>query len=63
MGLLNRLRYRNRRHCIDKQSLYVAPQRTPTSEIAKGIKNPTWWTRCVLFICCVSSPAESEGHQ
>ena len=29
------------------------------SDIAKRIKNPTWWTRCILFICCVSIPQDA----
>ncbi|OAX40414.1 hypothetical protein K503DRAFT_620527 [Rhizopogon vinicolor AM-OR11-026] len=47
----------------DKQALYVAPRQEPVSERAKHIKNPTWWTRCILFICCVSVPStDTNGH-
>jgi hypothetical protein len=38
--------------------------RIPTgSGIAKRIKNPTWWTRCILFICCVSIPQDVNDAQ
>ncbi|OJA11537.1 hypothetical protein AZE42_09866 [Rhizopogon vesiculosus] len=48
----------------DKQALYVAPRQEPISERVKRITNPTWWTRCVLFICCVSVPSpDTNGHQ
>ncbi|OJA11538.1 hypothetical protein AZE42_09864 [Rhizopogon vesiculosus] len=48
----------------DKQALYVSPRQEPVSERVKGITNPTWWTRCVLFICCVSVPStDTNGHQ
>ncbi|OAX32734.1 hypothetical protein K503DRAFT_776352 [Rhizopogon vinicolor AM-OR11-026] len=48
----------------DRQALHVAPRQEPVSERVKRIKDPTWWTRCVLFICCasVSSP-DTNGHQ
>jgi hypothetical protein len=41
------------------------PMRIPTSGsgIAKRIKNPTWWTRCILFICCVSIPQDVNDAQ
>ncbi|KAJ8587150.1 hypothetical protein M405DRAFT_822039 [Rhizopogon salebrosus TDB-379] len=38
----------------DKQSLYVAPRQERFGDRAQRIKNPTWWTRCILVICCVS---------
>jgi hypothetical protein len=44
------------------QALYVARRPERTSEQATRIKNPTWWTRCILFICCVSTQS-TEGHQ
>ncbi|OJA14730.1 hypothetical protein AZE42_12705 [Rhizopogon vesiculosus] len=48
----------------DKQALYVAPRQERLSDRVKRIKNPTWWARCVLFICCVSVPsANTNGHQ
>jgi hypothetical protein len=46
------------------QALYVAPRQEPVSERVKRIKNPTRWTRFVLFICCVSVPGpDTNGHQ
>ncbi|OJA14071.1 hypothetical protein AZE42_11166 [Rhizopogon vesiculosus] len=46
----------------DKETLYVAPRQEPVSDRVKRIQNPTWWTRCVLFICCVSIPSpDSNG--
>ncbi|OJA19455.1 hypothetical protein AZE42_05669 [Rhizopogon vesiculosus] len=48
----------------DKQALYVAPRQETVNERVKRITNPTWWTRCVLFICCVSVPSpDTNGHQ
>ncbi|OAX32370.1 hypothetical protein K503DRAFT_616012 [Rhizopogon vinicolor AM-OR11-026] len=50
----------------DKQALYVAPQQEQLSDRVKHIKNPTWWTRCILFICCVSIPSPdtvTDGHR
>ncbi|OJA19815.1 hypothetical protein AZE42_12341 [Rhizopogon vesiculosus] len=41
----------------DKQALYVTPRQERLSDRVKHIKNPTWWTRCILFICCVSVPS------
>jgi len=48
---------------IPVQALYVAPRRERASDMAKRIKNPTWWTRCILFICCVSIPQDASGPQ
>jgi hypothetical protein len=31
--------------------------------MAKRIKNPTGWTRCILFICCVSIPQDANDAQ
>src|SRR5437588_288522 len=46
------------------QALYVAPRQEPVSERVKRIKNPTRWTRCVLFICSVSLPSpDTNSHQ
>jgi len=39
---------------ISVQALYVAPRPERINDRAKRIKNPTRWTRCILFICCVS---------
>ncbi|OAX36794.1 hypothetical protein K503DRAFT_801738 [Rhizopogon vinicolor AM-OR11-026] len=39
----------------DKQTLHDAPWLGRSSDQAKRIKNPTWWTRCVLCICCASA--------
>ncbi|OAX32811.1 hypothetical protein K503DRAFT_804916, partial [Rhizopogon vinicolor AM-OR11-026] len=48
----------------DRQALYVAPRQEPVGDQVKRIKNPTWWTRCVLFICCVSVPSpDTSSHQ
>jgi hypothetical protein len=44
------------------QALFVARRQERTSEQATRIENPTWWTRCILFICCVSTQ-RAEGHQ
>jgi len=45
---------------ISVQTLFVAPRPKRTSSIAKRIKNPTRWTRCILFICCVSIPPDAD---
>jgi hypothetical protein len=45
---------------ISVQALFVAPRPKRASSIAKRIKNPTWWTRCILFICCVSIPPDAD---
>ncbi|OJA09773.1 hypothetical protein AZE42_11472 [Rhizopogon vesiculosus] len=41
----------------DKQALFVARRPEQASDKLKRIKNPTWWTRCILFICCASAPS------
>jgi hypothetical protein len=41
------------------QALYVARRPETASEKAKRIKNPKWWVRVVLFICCVSPSTDS----
>ncbi|OJA12174.1 hypothetical protein AZE42_05963 [Rhizopogon vesiculosus] len=46
----------------DKQILHDAPWSGRPSDQAKRIKNPTWWTRCVLFICCASAQ-DINGRQ
>jgi hypothetical protein len=48
---------------ISVQALYVAPRPKSTSDMAKRIKNPTWWTRCILFICCVYIPQNANDAQ
>jgi len=48
---------------IPVQALYVAPRRERASDIAKRIKNPTWWTHCILFICCVSITQDASDAQ
>jgi len=48
---------------ISVQALYVARRPERPSDIAKRIKNPTWWTRCILFICCVSIPPDPDDAQ
>ena len=45
---------------ISVQTLFVAPRPKRASSIAKRIKNPTRWTRCILFICCVSIPPDTD---
>jgi hypothetical protein len=45
---------------ISIQALYVAPRLERANGIAKRIKNPTQWTRCILFICCVSIPPDAD---
>lgn len=42
------------------QTLFVAGRPERISDMVKRIKNPTWWTRCVLFICCVSIPHDGQ---
>ncbi|KAJ8587074.1 WD40 repeat-like protein [Rhizopogon salebrosus TDB-379] len=37
----------------DKQALYVTRRPERVSDQAKRIKDPTWRTRCILFICCI----------
>ena len=48
---------------ISVQALYVARRRERPSDMAKRIKNPTWWNRCILFICCVSIPQDANDAQ
>jgi hypothetical protein len=48
---------------ISVQALYVAPRPERASDMAKRIKNPTWCTRCILFICCVSIPEDANDAQ
>jgi len=31
--------------------------------MAKRIKNPTWWNRCILFICCVPISQDANDAQ
>ncbi|KAG2341112.1 WD40 repeat-like protein [Suillus weaverae] len=38
----------------DKKALYTARRPERASDKAKRIKNPKWWARVVLFLCCVS---------
>jgi len=51
------------RSMVSFQALFVAPRPKRVSSIVKRIKNPTWWTRCVLFICCVSIPHDASDAQ
>ncbi|KAG2741832.1 WD40 repeat-like protein [Suillus brevipes Sb2] len=44
----------------DKKALYVARRPETASEMAKRIKNPKWWVRVVLFICCASPSTDSD---
>ncbi|KAG0694555.1 WD40-repeat-containing domain protein [Suillus ampliporus] len=46
----------------DKQALYVARRPETASDKAKRIKNPKWWVRVVLFLCCVS-PATDDSNR
>ncbi|KAG2365397.1 hypothetical protein BDR07DRAFT_1398995 [Suillus spraguei] len=46
----------------DKQALYVARRPERASDKAKRIKDPSRWTRFVLFICCVSTQHTTDGH-
>jgi len=48
---------------IAVETLYVAPRPERVSDKAKRIKNPTWWKRCILFICCVSIPQDASDAQ
>ncbi|OJA11289.1 hypothetical protein AZE42_05695 [Rhizopogon vesiculosus] len=34
-------------------ALFVARRPEPVSEQVKHIKELPWWSRCILFICCV----------
>lgn len=46
----------------DKKALYVARRPERASDKAKRIKNPSRWTRFVLFICCVSTQHTTDGR-
>jgi D-alanyl-lipoteichoic acid acyltransferase DltB (MBOAT superfamily) len=43
------------------QALYTARRPETASEMAKRIKNPKWWVRVVLFLCC-ASPSADDSH-
>ena len=43
------------------QALYTARRPETASEMAKRIKNPKWWVRVVLFLCC-ESPSADDSH-
>jgi len=46
------------------QALFVARRPDQMSDKVKRIKNPTWWTRCILFFCCVSvHSVDTNGRQ
>ncbi|KAG2341130.1 hypothetical protein BDR05DRAFT_1002033, partial [Suillus weaverae] len=45
----------------DKKALYTARRPERASDKAKRIKNPKWWARVVLFLCC-ASPSTDDGH-
>lgn len=45
----------------DKRALVVAPRPQPPTAQAKRTKNPKWWVRIVLFLCCVST-ATGDNH-
>ncbi|OAX31651.1 hypothetical protein K503DRAFT_61829 [Rhizopogon vinicolor AM-OR11-026] len=46
------------------QALFVARRPEQTSDKVQRITNPTWWTRCILFFCCVSvQSADTNGRQ
>jgi WD40 repeat protein len=45
----------------DKKALYTARPQERVIDKARHIKNPKWWVRVVLFICCVS-PSADDGH-
>ncbi|KIK41272.1 hypothetical protein CY34DRAFT_13159 [Suillus luteus UH-Slu-Lm8-n1] len=45
----------------DKKALYVARPPETASKVAKRIKNPKWWVRVVLFLCC-ASPSADDSH-
>ncbi|OJA16019.1 hypothetical protein AZE42_10590 [Rhizopogon vesiculosus] len=36
------------------ETLFVARRLGHVSDLAKRMVDPTWWTRSILFICCVS---------
>ncbi|KAG1844343.1 hypothetical protein DFJ58DRAFT_802923 [Suillus subalutaceus] len=43
----------------DKKALYTARRPERASYKVKRIKNPVWWARIVLFLCCVSPSTDS----
>ncbi|KAG1735971.1 hypothetical protein EDB19DRAFT_1055983 [Suillus lakei] len=45
----------------DKKALYTARRTKRASDEAKRVKNPAWWARVVLFICC-ASPSTDDSH-
>ncbi|KAG2341060.1 WD40 repeat-like protein [Suillus weaverae] len=45
----------------DKKALYTARRPERASDKAKRIKNPKWWARVVLFLCC-ASPSTDDSH-
>ncbi|OJA12570.1 hypothetical protein AZE42_13024 [Rhizopogon vesiculosus] len=45
------------------QALFVARRPERVSDMVKRIKNPTWRTRCILFICCISIPQDTNDTQ
>ncbi|KAG1844346.1 hypothetical protein DFJ58DRAFT_802940 [Suillus subalutaceus] len=45
----------------DKKALYTARRPERASDKAKRIKNPKWWVRVVLFLCC-ASPSTDGSH-
>ncbi|KAG2039703.1 hypothetical protein BDR03DRAFT_950957 [Suillus americanus] len=45
----------------DKKALYTARRPERASDKAKRIKNPKWWARVVLFLCC-ASPSTDDNH-
>ncbi|KAG1871373.1 hypothetical protein DFJ58DRAFT_763586 [Suillus subalutaceus] len=45
----------------DKKALYTARRPERASDKAKRIKNPKWWARIVLFLCC-ASPSTGDNH-
>ncbi|OJA21076.1 hypothetical protein AZE42_09133 [Rhizopogon vesiculosus] len=48
----------------DKEALFVARRPEQMSDKVKRIKNTTWWTRCILFLCCVSvQSTDINGRQ
>ncbi|KAG1735997.1 hypothetical protein EDB19DRAFT_1910439 [Suillus lakei] len=38
----------------DKKALYTARRTKRASDKVKRVRNPAWWARVVLFICCAS---------
>ncbi|OAX36722.1 hypothetical protein K503DRAFT_280878 [Rhizopogon vinicolor AM-OR11-026] len=44
----------------DKEALFVARRPERVRDMVKRIKNPTRWTRIILFICCVSLPDTND---